>query len=93
MDLLKAPHHGHISSSSVAFLNAVTPELTVATGGYDIAFSIRNRYADCGITFLDDTTKGYVHVSADTTGMMVYENTRNDVAVDGGEMDPEEDEG
>lgn len=93
VDFLKVPHHAYLTSSGVSFLNAISPELAVSTGFLNIPAKLRTRYADCGIELLDDGTRGYIHVSADTTGAMEYETTRNDEAIDGGEVAPDEDAG
>ena len=93
VDFLKVPHHGYLTSSGVGFLKAISPELAVSTGFLHIPERLRTRYADCGIEFLDDGTRGYIHVTADATGEMLYTTTRNDAPVDGGEVNPDEDAG
>jgi competence protein ComEC len=50
-DILIAPHHGSKTSSSVEFINAVGPDLTIFTAGYLNRFrhprpEIEQRYAD-----------------------------------------------
>ena len=90
-DFLKVPHHGYLTSSSEAFVKRVSPELAVSTGFLQISEKLRTRYADLGVVFLDDGTKGYIHVTAERDGTMAYETSRNDAAVDGGETTPDAD--
>lgn len=69
VQLLKAPHHGSPTSSSVAFLSAVTPKLAVATGYQDVTFDMIERYDAMGARLLYDQYNGYVHISSDGTEM------------------------
>jgi len=78
VDLLKVPHHGYATSSSVDFINAASPELAVSVGRLPIPARISNRYANLGVTFLDDRTKGYVEVVASSDGTMTYTTTRTE---------------
>ena len=71
VDLLKVPHHGGGSSSSGKLLHTATPVLSVATGYEKIVDGVRSRYGD--YTLLSDRECGYIHVTADGTGMMSYE--------------------
>ena len=75
VDLLKAPHHGRNTSSSTAFVNAVTPELAVATGRAARG-QVDAVYAAVDATFLNEWDRGYIHVTADRNGTMTYETTQ-----------------
>jgi len=80
VDMMKVPHHGlALSSSSLAFLQAVTPEIAVATGSFDINDTINTRYTSTdaskgvGATLLEDRFHGYIHISSGTDGVMTTE--------------------
>lgn len=95
-DLLKVPHHGYNTSSSVALLETVSPELAVSVGRLPIPQKVYDRYETLGIPFLDDRKMGYVEVVAGTDGVMTYETSRNDTDItnpDTGDEDiaPDED--
>ncbi len=72
VDLMKVPHHG-IGQSSLAFIQAVSPELAVATGYHTIASDITSRYASEGVTLLEDIYHGYIHIASGTDGIMSVE--------------------
>lgn len=76
-DLLKVPHHGHDTSGSREFLAAVNPELAVATGRVEIPEELRKRYEQENIELLYDLIHGYIHISVDSTGEMIYETSRH----------------
>ena len=75
VDFLKIPHHGRNTSSSAAFVNAVTPELAVFTGRAAQG-QVDEVYAAANATFLNEWDRGYIHVTADQDGIMTYEPTR-----------------
>jgi len=75
-DFLKVPHHGWNTSSSVAFVNAVSAKLAVATGRVDISESFLKTYTSAGTELLMDLYRGYIHVEADAEGNMTYETSR-----------------
>lgn len=78
VDLLKVPHHGHKTSSSDVFLEAVTPELAIAIGSLNISNEVRDQYAKYEIPLVYNYINGYIHVSVGTDGKMHTETTRND---------------
>ena len=83
VDLLKAPHHGNgITSNSEVFVNAVSPEIAVATGFENISTSTAQYYSKVGATLLNDRTYGYVHVSTDGEDME-YETSRTSAFTEG----------
>ena len=75
VDFLKIPHHGRNTSSSAAFVNAVTPELAVFTGRAAQG-QVDDVYAAANAILLNDADHGYIHVSAAVDGEMTYETTR-----------------
>jgi len=75
VDFLKVPHHGRNTSSSAAFVNAVTPELAVFTGRAAQG-QVDEVYAAANAILLNDEDHGYIHVTADQDGIMTYETTR-----------------
>lgn len=72
VDLMKVPHHGRNTSSSAAFVNAVSPELAVFTGRAAQG-QVDAVYAAANAILLNDEDHGYIHVSAEADGEMVYE--------------------
>jgi len=62
VDLLKAAHHGQTTSNTEEFINAVSPELAVATGYLPISAKVQKRYAAVEATLLYDMSHGYIHV-------------------------------
>ena len=76
VDFLKIPHHGWNTSSSEAFIDAVTAQIAVATGRKPFPETTRAYYVKKGATVLTDFYNGFIHVSADAEGNMEYETTR-----------------
>lgn len=70
VDLLKIPHHGHNTSSTVSFVMAVKPEIAVAMGYCNMASAIRNAYLMSSTDVVMDRTNGYVHISTDGQSMI-----------------------
>ena len=68
--ILKVPHHGAQTSSTVDWLQAVHPQLAVIQVGKDNSFGhpkpdILTRYRDLGIPVLRTDLSGAVEVSSD----------------------------
>ena len=78
VDFLKVPHHGYNTSSSVDFIEAVSPEISMTTGRLPIPAKVRDRYEALGSVFLDDRTNGYVEVTGSADGELKYTASRND---------------
>lgn len=74
-DLMKIPHHGWSSSNSEAFVNAITPEIAVATGAHEMGIKYWKPYNKANALLLSDLHNGYIHVSADRSGNMEYETS------------------
>jgi len=69
-DLLKVGHHGSSSSSSVAFLKAVSPKYAVMSLGEDNSYGhphdeIVERFEDMGITYYRTDIEGTIVFSCD----------------------------
>ena len=78
VDFLKVPHHGYNTSSSIALLETVSPELAMSIGRLPIPQKVYDRYAALGIPFLDDRKCGYVEVVGAFDGTLTYETSRSD---------------
>lgn len=72
VDMMKVPHHG-IGQSSLAFIQAVSPEIAVATGYHVIDSDITDRYTGENVTLLEDIYHGYIHIASGTDGVMTVE--------------------
>ena len=90
-DFLKVPHHGYATSSCAAFIHAVDPDVAVSTGRLPIPQRIYDRYADLGVDLLDDRMKGYIHVTGDVSGELLYETSRETFEGDTTPSNPDED--
>lgn len=68
--VLKSPHHGAKTSSSVPFLEAVDPQIVVISVGADNRFGhpspeVLERYAERGVTVLRTDERGTIEFSTD----------------------------
>lgn len=70
VDLLKIPHHGHNTSSSVSFVMAVKPEIAVAMGYCNMSSAVRNAYLMSSTDVVTDRESGYVHIYSDGQTMI-----------------------
>jgi competence protein ComEC len=73
--MLKVPHHGSITSSSAALLEAVAPRVAVMSLGYHNRFHfpsavVADRYHDVGITLLRTDQLGAIFADIDRTGTL-----------------------
>jgi len=71
VDLLKVPHHGRETSSSGAFIKAVTPEVAVATGSVAMKPDVYKAYTKRDVKVYLDYCDGYICVSSDGAEMSV----------------------
>jgi len=69
VDLLKLPHHGYNTSTSLDFVMAASPELAVGMGSPASRKEIQNRLEDNGAIYCHDTLDQYVHAETDGTTM------------------------
>lgn len=65
VDLLKIPHHGYQTSSTVDFANATSPVVAVATGYVLMASNAFEAYQAADAKVLFDYLDGYIHVWSD----------------------------
>lgn len=85
-ELLVAPNGGASTSNSNDFLQAVTPKLAVGLGWTDVSSTIENRYYNVGGRILSDRENGYIGITVESSGKMVYEtdqtrSAQNDNAI------------
>lgn len=69
-DLLKIPHHGQGTSSTREFVNAVSPEVAVATGGENLTLFHYSIYQQAGTDIYHSVFDGCVKVVMDKTGIL-----------------------
>jgi len=65
VDLLKIPHHGYNTSSSLAFIKAVSPELAIAIGSPATRKEVETRFVENGAIYCHDRNDQYIHVATD----------------------------
>lgn len=65
VDLLKVPHHGGKTSSRKEFVEKVSPEVAVVTGGADVAVASYSTYKKYGADIYMELFDGYVFASSD----------------------------
>jgi len=75
-DVLLVPHHGSLSSSSAAFLDAVRPQVALLSVGYLNRFgqpapAVLARYAQRGITIVDTRESGATRLHLGPSGLRV----------------------
>ena len=68
-ELLKLPHHGGKTSSSVDFATAILPDLVILSGYNALSGKVKSTYELCQSTILSDQKNGYIHVMTDGTQM------------------------
>ena len=87
-DLMKIPHHGYATSSSGAFIDAISPAVAVATGNVVMDHEVYKAYASRGVAVYLDYRDGYICVSSDGKEMSVETgHERNTNMYDGYEKD------
>lgn len=86
VDLLKVPHHGYDSTSSMpAFIKTVSPEIAVAIGRVPREATI-TRYEGLGVEYLCDWLNGYICIEVGSDGVMTETHTRDNVPADFGDI-------
>jgi len=78
IDVLIAPHHGSLSSSSAPFLNHLSAGLVIISAGHLNRFGhphrrVLARYHNRGMTVLNTASSAAVTLSVDKTGRYVIE--------------------
>ena len=81
IDVLIAPHHGGLSSSSPPFLNHLSPGSVIISAGHLNRFGhphrrVLARYHNRGMTVLNTASSAAVTLSVDKTGRYVIEQAR-----------------
>jgi len=75
--VLKAPHHGSITSSTAQFVEAVHPQFVVISDGYQNRYhfpapAVLERYVHAGVTVLRTDQEGAVGFEADRDRMRLW---------------------
>ena len=77
VDMLKIPHHGHVTYTSEQFVNATSSEVAVGMGHVLLS---TNKYANLlkngAKAVLMDMPDGYIHVWTDGKGDIMWETSR-----------------
>jgi len=82
-DVLLVPHHGSTTSSSPAFVAAVSARITLLATGHGNRFglpraAVVQRYRDAGAMLVDTADAGLIRVRVDATGARVVQRWRDD---------------
>ncbi len=81
-DIMLIPHHGSLTSSSPAFLDAVDPDLALLPVGYRNRFGFPNpdvidRYSKLGISILDTLSQGAIKIGVHPSeGIEIHQGYR-----------------
>ena len=81
-DILLAPHHGSSTSSSMAFIKAVSPSFTVFTSGFYHRWKlpedvVESRYREAGSVILRTALNGYIQFTLADEGIGVKRYNRD----------------
>ncbi len=82
IDVIKVPHHGSETSSSLALIERTRPSVAVISCGAANSFghpaaSIEARYREAGARILRTDVHGSVHVVVEAAGTMLVRTSRN----------------
>lgn len=77
-DVLLVPHHGSNSSSSMAFINAVSPSVAIASVAKNNQWhlpssEVKARYSQNGTKWFDTGQSGQINIDFDSTGWVLSE--------------------
>ena len=75
VDLVKIPHHGHKTSSSNEWGEAVSAQIAVATGYVGMPTAQYNAYAKHGTRVMFDYLDGYIHITGHNDGTVDWEKS------------------
>ena len=75
VDLAKIPHHGHKTSSSNEWGEAVNAQIAVATGYVGMPTAQYNAYAKHGTRVMFDYLDGYIHITGHNDGTVDWEKS------------------
>jgi competence protein ComEC len=81
IDVMIAPHHGSLSSSSPQFLNHLSPDLVIVSAGHQNRFGhphplVMARYRNRGMSVLNTASSGAITLQVDGDGRYVIEEAR-----------------
>lgn len=75
VDLVKVPHHGHKTSSSSEFGEAVSAQIAVGTGYVGMPTAQYYAYTKQGTRVMMDYIDGYIHVTGHSDGTVDWEKS------------------
>ena len=75
VDLAKIPHHGHKTSSSTEWGEAVNAQIAVATGYVGMPTAQYHAYAKNGTRVMFDYLDGYIHITGHSDGTVDWEKS------------------